>query len=208
MKTETQGANTMAGNPENGGGRPASRLRIAAWTAAGLLLLLPLVAMQFTDEVNWSLSDFVIFGFMLASVGIAFEVAARTTSNTAYLSAAGLALLGAFLLVWSNLAVGIIGNEGNDANLMYFGVLAVGFVGALIARLKPAGMAFTMIAMTFALVLVAIIALIAGLDPSGDVLPRGIVLATGIFGVMWAGAAWLFWIAAREVASARGGAER
>ncbi len=51
----------------------------------------------------------------------------------AYRFAVGVALAAAFLLVWMNLAVGLIGSEDNPANLMYFGVLAVGFIGAIIA---------------------------------------------------------------------------
>ena len=45
------------------------------------------------------------------------------------------------MLVWINLAVGIIGSEDNPANLMYGGVLAVGVAGAVAARFRPGGMA-------------------------------------------------------------------
>ena len=53
------------------------------------------------------------------------------------------AALGAFFLVWVNGAVGIIGNEENQANLLFFGVLAVAVVGSLIARFRAKGMALT-----------------------------------------------------------------
>ncbi|MDQ2695792.1 MAG: hypothetical protein M3Z21_10530, partial [Pseudomonadota bacterium] len=56
----------MTGNPENGGGRRGSRWRIAVWGTAAFLLLLPLAAMQFTNEVNWDETDFIVFGAMLA----------------------------------------------------------------------------------------------------------------------------------------------
>ncbi len=49
----------MVVNTKNGGERRISCLRIAAWSAAALVLLLPLVAMQFTEEVNWTVADFV-----------------------------------------------------------------------------------------------------------------------------------------------------
>ena len=42
--------------------RPWNAWRIARWTVAGTLLALPAVAMQVTDEVNWTVSDFVFAG--------------------------------------------------------------------------------------------------------------------------------------------------
>jgi len=124
----------MAGNAENDGGRRGSRWRIVAWGTAGILLLLPLVAMQFTDEVNWDEADFAVFGAMLAVACGTCELAARMTDNRAYRAAVGVAIAAAFILVWMNLAVGIIGSEDNPANLMYGGVLAIGIIGAVIAR--------------------------------------------------------------------------
>jgi len=58
------------------------------------------------------------------------------------------------------LAVGIIGSEDNPANLMYVGVLAVGIIGASIARLHPHGMSRTLSAMAIAQALVPVFALI------------------------------------------------
>jgi len=73
----------------------------------------------------------------------------------AYRFAVGVALTTAFILLWVNGAVGIIGDESNDANIMYFGVLAVGFIGAIIARFRPLGMARALYAMALAQVLAA-----------------------------------------------------
>ena len=83
------------------------RWRIAMWGGAALLLLLPLVAMQFTDEVAWSPADFLIFGAMLVAACGAYELAVRMTSRTAYRAAAGLTIAAAFLLLWAQLAVGV-----------------------------------------------------------------------------------------------------
>ncbi len=186
----------MAGDTENGGGRRWSRWRIAAWSAAALILLLPLVAMQFTDEVNWDVADFAVAAALLVGVGVAYELAVKKTGDTAYRWAVGIALAAAFLLVWVNGAVGIIGSEDNPANLMYGGVLAVGAIGALIARFKPRGMAHALFAAALAQASVAVVALIAGLGSpySG---PLEIVALNGFFVALFVGSALLFRKAAR-----------
>jgi hypothetical protein len=107
-----------------------SRWRIVIWGTAAFLLLLPLIAMQFTNEVNWDDTDFVVFGAMLFGACGVYELAARMTPSFAYRAAVGVAVMAAFILIWMNLAVGIIGSEDNPANLMYGGVLAVAITGA------------------------------------------------------------------------------
>ncbi|WP_433926443.1 hypothetical protein AB3662_26340 [Sorangium cellulosum] len=180
----------MAGTTDNEGGRRGSPRRMAVWGAAALVLLLPLVAMQFTDEVAWDLADFAIFGAMLVGACGTYELAARATGNRAYRAAVGLALATAFILVWMNLAVGIIGNEENPANLMYGGVLAVGIIGAFIARFQPQGMERALVATAIAQALVAAIALVAGLGYT--------LVLTGFFVALWLTSARLFRQAARE----------
>ncbi len=191
----------MAGTTEGGGGRRIGRRRMAAWGAAALLLLAPWFAMQVTDQVDWSVADFAVFGALLAGAGAAYELAARKTGDTAYRAAVALALAAAFILVWVNGAVGIIGAEDDPANRMYFGVLAVGVVGALIARFRPGGMVRALSATALAQALAAGIALIAGLGrPASG--PAEIVAANGFFIVLFIGSAWLFRRAGR------GGGER
>ena len=124
------------------------------------------------------------------------------TDNTAYRSAVGVAVTAAFFLVWVNGAVGIIGNESNDANMMYFGVLAVGFIGAIIARFQPNGMARAMFATALAQALVPVIAVLAGLGSTGSMWPWDILIATGFFAALWIISAWLFRKAARQQAPA------
>lgn len=191
MNTDIPGGKTMAGNTENGGGRRGSRMRIAAWAAAALLLLLPLVAMQFTDEVVWDVTDFAFAGALLVGTGVTFELAARKTGDSAYRAAVGVALAAAFILIWVNGAVGVIGSEDNPANLMYFGVLAVGIIGALLARFQPLGMARALFATALAQTSVAVIAVIAGLGQpwSG---PLELSALNGFFVALFLGSAWLF----------------
>ena len=186
----------MAGNAENNGGWRGSRWRIAFWTVAALILLLPLVAMQFTDEIVWDVADFAFAGALLVGVGVAFELAVRMTGNRAYRAAVSVALAAAFLLIWVNAAVGIIGSENNDANLMFGGVLAAGIFGALIARFQPHRMACALVATALAQMLVSVIALIAGLgSPSSG--PEEIFFLNGFFAALWLTSAGLFRKAAR-----------
>ena len=98
--------------------------------AVGFILLLVWLAMQITDEVAWNMADFVIAGALLFGTGLAYELVARKVDSIAYRAAVGVALAAALLLVWMNLAVGIIGSEDNPANLMYIGVLAVLIIGS------------------------------------------------------------------------------
>jgi hypothetical protein len=124
-------------------------------------------------------------------------------SNTAYRLAAALALAAAFLIVWLNAAAGLIGIEDDDpANLLYVGVLAVGFIGAVIARFQPRGLSRALFATALAQALVGAIAL----KYPNTASPVQIVLLHGLFVASFAGAALLFRYAARDGFSARGGA--
>ena len=145
-----------------GDSRVWRRARWLVWGGAAALLLLPLVAMQFTREVNWTSSDFVVMGALLGIVGIAFETAVRVARSHAYVFGAGVAVAAAFLMTWINLAVGIVGNENNPANLMFFGVLVVGLLAVAFSRLRPLGMARAMEVTALAQVLVSLITLAIG----------------------------------------------
>ncbi len=170
-----------------------SIIRIALATA--FILLLPLLAMQFTDEVVWDLADFAVAGVLLFGTGLAYELVARKAGAIVYRVAVGVALAAAFLLVWVNGAVGIIGNEGNPANLMYFGVLAVGVIGALIARLEPRGMARVLFATAGAQMLVPVIALInwpPQVTSWGAAGVVGVFILNAFFVMLFVGSALLF----------------
>lgn len=83
-------------------------LRVVLVTAA--ILLIPLVAMQFTREVNWTASDFVIMGVLLFGTGLLLQFAAnKLRTGKSRVIALG-AIVFAFLFVWAELAVGIVGS--------------------------------------------------------------------------------------------------
>jgi len=121
-----------------------------------------------------------------------------TTNKTTYRYAIGIALAAAFILVWLIGAVGVIGVAGDPFDRMYFGVVAVGIVGAIIARFRPRGMARALFATAFAQVLVVVIALIVGKQHVEFSSVPEIVLRNGFFIALFFGSAWLFRRAARE----------
>ena len=126
------------------------------------------------------------------------------TYNTTYRAAVGLALATPFLLVWVIGAVGVLGVDGDPADLMYIGVLAVGIIGAIIARARPRGMARALFATALAQALVAVIALIAGMHQAPYSSVGEILGLNGFFVALFVGSAWLFRRAAREQPPAGG----
>ena len=152
--------------------------------ATAAILAVPLVAMQFNDHVVWGPADFVGAGVILVGTGLLFELAVSRVRHLAYQIGMGIALLASLLLVWINLAVGMIGNEENPANLMYLGVLAVGFLGAVIARFQPRGMAHALFATATAHALVGVIVFVGRMDAA---LPLD-----AMFVAVWIASAMLF----------------
>lgn len=124
------------------------------------------------------------------------------TNRTACRYAFALALGASFLLAWVSPGVGLIGADGDPANAMYIGVFAVGGIGALASRLRPLGMARTLVGMAVAQAVVASIALFGGLGRpwSG---PLEIVLSNGFFVTLFVASARLFRRAATASTSGR-----
>ncbi|MBN1650356.1 MAG: hypothetical protein JW857_03450 [Bacteroidales bacterium] len=79
-------------------------------TAIAVLLLIPFLAMQFTEEVNWTLSDFIAAGILLLGTGLICEFALRKIKDTKYRILACIIVILIFLVVWIELAVGIFGS--------------------------------------------------------------------------------------------------
>ena len=77
--------------------------------AVALILLIPLIAMQFTNEVNWELFDFVVMGILLLGTGLVCELVMRTVKNKNYQIGVLAVIIVALFLIWAELAVGIFG---------------------------------------------------------------------------------------------------
>lgn len=74
-----------------------------------LVLLIPLVAMQFSNAVNWGLADFVIIGGLLIGAGLIYELLARSIKNATHRTILCIVLIVMVLLIWAELAVGVFG---------------------------------------------------------------------------------------------------
>jgi len=184
----------MAAGMDGAGGH-GNRLRVAVWMLAAGLFLLPLVAMQFTDEVRWTVFDFVVWAVMLLVACGAYELVARMSPNRHYRLGAGVAVATGFLVFWANGAVGMIGSEDNAYNLLFLAAIAVGAAMALVGWFKPAGMARALYMTAAVHGAVALFALLAGWDMRGSLFSLGFVLP-------YLFAAGLFKLATRETAVA------
>jgi hypothetical protein len=74
-----------------------------------IILLMPLISMQLTDEVNWTVLDFVVAAALLLGTGLLCEFTLRKVKQTKYRIVICAALLLLLFLIWAELAVGIFG---------------------------------------------------------------------------------------------------
>lgn len=85
----------------------ANAFRLAGWSLVGGLLLLPAVAMQFTDEVAWTAIDFVFAAILLIGGGLLIELALWKAKSRAVRIALCLAAFAVVALIWAEGAVGL-----------------------------------------------------------------------------------------------------
>lgn len=124
------------------------------------ILFIPFIAMQFSNEVNWSFFDFIFAGVFIFGIASIYKLLTRKKENIIYRIATGVFLISILMIIWINGAVGILGTESNPANFLYGGVILTGIFGSLIAQLKSKGMAITLFSMAVVQILVPVIAFI------------------------------------------------
>lgn len=176
----------MASNANRAPG-PRVPWRLIGWAIPVGLLTIPWLA-----HFPWTASDFILAAVIFGVVGGTFELAVRASGSWAYRAGAAVALLAAFLTVWINLAVGIIGSENNPMNLMFFAVIAAAIVGAIVAKFEAPGMVR---AMTVAAVLQGLIGLgvlVAGWGSSEPPGTIGLFVLIEFFAVAWLFSAFCF----------------
>ena len=82
-------------------------LRMMGWGAAALVMLTPVVAMRFTEEVNWTTTDFVFAGVLLIGGGALIELVAWRVRNPVIRIGFALCVVAVVALIWAEAAVGI-----------------------------------------------------------------------------------------------------
>lgn len=166
--------------------------------AAGALLLIPLFAELFVEGMEWSTFDFAAAWVLFFGAGFTYRLISGKSNSFKYRTAAGVMVGSVLFLIWANLAVGLIGSEDNDANTMYLGVIALGLIGSVVARLKAHKMSNVLFLMASAMGVIAVIAIMAGLgEPENS--PREIITVNAFFIVLFSVSALLFRQAGQEM---------
>lgn len=125
---------------------------LAAW-------MIPFIASRLISDWNWPTRAFVVVYVLFFTLGMAFTIIARRMGVWSYKAGVGLAMLGGFVLAWSNMVH--VADSENPANLIYYSVPVLGFIGATLARLRPQGLSRTLFSMA------ALLAAITVVLPSG-----------------------------------------
>lgn len=159
-------------------------LRVALGALAALMV--PLVASQVVEGWNWNARAFVFVYVLFFGTGMAYAVISARMGAWSYKAGVGVALVAGFGLGWSNM-VHVAGSE-NPANLVYYSVLAVGAVGAWLARLEARGLARTLFAMAATLALIAVV-LPSGAPPY---LARNMAIGHGVMAALFTASGLLF----------------
>lgn len=178
--------------PEGSSDRPL-HWRALRWAAAVLVLVLPLIAMRFTEEVDWTASDFVFAGLLLFGSLGTYEVAARR--SVVHRAGIGLGIAATFLILWLNGAVYL---TDSAADALYYGVALLGAVGVGVALFRPLGGALVMVGSALAMGGVTVGALVTGMVPNPYASVLEVLGITGFFGALYLGSAVLLRQAARE----------
>ena len=137
--------------------------------------------------------EFLLLGLAgLALFGLFRFLVSRFPENRYYKYGIAAGMVTGFLLFWVNGAVGIIGSENNDANMMYLLLLLLAFLASIAVGFKPARMVWVMRGSATAIVLIAVLAVVFGVGVSGPVWPWDVVWITGFFMALLLFAGWLF----------------
>lgn len=177
--------------------------RLVLWSGATGLLITPAVMMlQSADGWLWTPLDFVFAAVLLYGTAGLIDLAIRKGGSLAYRLGAALAVLTAFLLIWINGAVGVIGDENNPANLMFIGIVAVALAGSALRRFEAQGMARATLVAFGLTALLAVATPILGWGADEPPGTARLTILIGGFAAMWGLSSALFTKAAHDAARA------
>lgn len=174
------------------------RTILHALLAATVLLLIPYTASFYVDGWLWTGSDYVFAWVLFSFVSLAVAFAVQSAKGIVYKLAVGLAAATAFLVVWINAAVGLIGDR--DINMVYPFVVLGGIIAAALVQSQPRGMSRTLVGLAVAQMAVPVLALTIDSSNFSPGILR-VFLLNGFFALMWGGSALLFQHAARKHSS-------
>jgi hypothetical protein len=159
-------------------------LRVAVGALA--VWMVPLVASQFFADWHWGVGGFVRVYVLFFLTGMVMALVARRMGVWSYKAGVGLALVAGLALGWSTMVQ--TADSGHPERLWYLSVLAVGVVGALLARLQARGLAGTLFAMAATLALIAVI-LPSGAPPD---MARRMAIGHGVYVALFIASGLLF----------------
>ena len=119
---------------------PAFRRKLSPWRLIGWGVIAALLSLPAILRFPWTAFDFILRSVLLGSVGLGIEFFVRRSGSTFARLGAAVAVIGAFLTIWVNLAVGMIGAQDNPYNLLFIGLLVAVALGGFAVRLKPSAM--------------------------------------------------------------------
>lgn len=128
------------------------------------LLMIPFTAMQFSSGFDWSFFDFFLAGVLIFGTGVLIVLVFRMTASIIYRAAVAIAIGTTLLMIWSNIAVGLIGAGPHLGNFMYAGVVAILFIGIYLSRFTPTGLERAMLVTGLSFLLLAAVALMMGMQ--------------------------------------------
>lgn len=142
--------------------------------------------------MNWTLEDYIVAGALLAIAASVIWLATRQSLRLSYRAGAVIAVFTSIAIFVSAGAVGIIGDEGELANLLYLGALALGILGAIFSRFRARGLALTMTLVGAAIILIGGGALALNIGANGNAYPYDVIVSTAAFSAAYFLSAWLF----------------
>lgn len=173
--------------------------RVAGW--AGVALLVPLVSSRIVEGWNWGPGAFACTYLLFFSTGMAYTRIARHAAVWTYKAGVALALVAGFVLGWATMVH--LSETERPIHLVNFGVLAVGAIGAVLARLRARGLSYALFAMAAALILAWTMTQVVFTDSiAGPVWNIGVV--HGGFVLLFATSGLLFRHASRHELHQRG----